>query len=68
MPHTTSVARSALALAAAALLTLQSTADACTRLVYLGSDGNVITARSMDWKNDIATNLWVLPRGVARSG
>jgi len=68
MPHTTSVARSALALAAAALLTLQSTADACTRLVYLGSDGNVITARSMDWNNDIATNLWVLPRGVARSG
>lgn len=22
----------------------------------------------MDWKNDVATNLWILPRGVARNG
>jgi penicillin V acylase-like amidase (Ntn superfamily) len=22
----------------------------------------------MDWKNDVATNLWVLPRGIERSG
>ncbi|WBX83860.1 linear amide C-N hydrolase [Sphingosinicella microcystinivorans] len=43
-------------------------ADACTRLVYIGPDGNVITARSMDWKSDIISNLWVLPRGIARSG
>ncbi len=40
----------------------------CTRLVYLGTNGNVITARSMDWKDDILTNLWILPRGIARSG
>ncbi len=43
-------------------------ASACTRLVYLGSNGNVITARSMDWKSDVATNLWILPRGISRSG
>jgi penicillin V acylase-like amidase (Ntn superfamily) len=43
-------------------------AGACTRLVYLGADDDVITARSMDWKNDVATNLWIFPRGMARSG
>ncbi len=43
-------------------------ADACTRAVYLGTDSIVITARSMDWKSDIATNLWIFPRGMQRSG
>ncbi len=43
-------------------------ADACTRLVYLGSGGDVITARSMDWQSDVATNLWIFPRGMERSG
>jgi penicillin V acylase-like amidase (Ntn superfamily) len=42
--------------------------DACTRAVYLGPDGNVITARSMDWKVDLGTNLWILPRGMHRDG
>ena len=41
---------------------------ACTRIVYLGPDGNVITARSMDWKVDVGTNLWILPRGIKRTG
>lgn len=41
---------------------------ACTRVVYLGPDHNIITARSMDWKVDIGTNLWVFPRGMARNG
>ncbi len=43
-------------------------AQACTRFVYLGEDGNTITARSMDWKLDMGTNLYVLPRGIERSG
>jgi penicillin V acylase-like amidase (Ntn superfamily) len=43
-------------------------APACTRVVYLGADGDVVTARSMDWSEDIATNLWVFPRGVHHSG
>jgi choloylglycine hydrolase len=46
----------------------QTSAQACTRLVYLGANGQVITARSMDWKSDIQTNLWILPRGIARTG
>ncbi len=45
-----------------------SSAWACTRLVYLGANGQVVTARSMDWKSDIVSNLWVLPRGMERSG
>lgn len=42
--------------------------EACTRVVYLGPDGNVITARSMDWKVDVGRNLWILPRGISRTG
>lgn len=45
-----------------------SSAWACTRLVYFGANGQVVTARSMDWKSDIVSNLWVLPRGMERSG
>lgn len=41
---------------------------ACTRAVYLGPDGEVITSRSMDWKVDVGTNLWILPRGMERNG
>ncbi|MEN3931169.1 linear amide C-N hydrolase [Microvirga sp. W0021] len=41
---------------------------ACTRLVYLGPNDNIITARSMDWKYEIDTNLWVFPRGMERNG
>ena len=62
-------ARSIVSAALASLLVLaQTSAEACTRLVYLGPDDNVITARSMDWKSDVATNLWVLPRGTERDG
>src|SRR5215470_17953702 len=42
--------------------------NSCTRVVYLGPDGTVITARSMDWKVDEGTNLWILPRGMNRTG
>lgn len=45
-----------------------SLAGACTRLVYLGANNDVITARSMDWKSDISTNLWIFPRGMKRDG
>lgn len=44
------------------------TADACTRVVYLGDNGTVMTARSMDWQSDVKTNLWVFPRGIERDG
>ena len=42
--------------------------NACTRVVYKGPDNTVITARSMDWKDEIDANLWIFPRGLERSG
>ncbi|HTF70088.1 MAG TPA: linear amide C-N hydrolase [Edaphobacter sp.] len=50
------------------LLSPPSAGNACTRAVYLGSDGTVITARSMDWKVDVGTNLWIFPGGMHHSG
>ncbi|MBT0811989.1 linear amide C-N hydrolase [Litoribacter ruber] len=41
---------------------------ACTRVVYQGPNGNIITARSMDWKTEIPANLWIFPRGMQRNG
>lgn len=43
-------------------------ADPCTRAVYLGPEDTVITARSMDWAEDIKSNLWAFPRGMKRNG
>ncbi|MDH2239645.1 linear amide C-N hydrolase [Pigmentiphaga sp. GD03639] len=56
------------ALLACASMLAVSAAQACTRFVYLGAGGQVVTARSMDWKVDVGTNLWVFPRGMRRSG
>ncbi|MCW5935685.1 MAG: linear amide C-N hydrolase [Fimbriimonadaceae bacterium] len=42
--------------------------DACTRLVYKGADGLVLTGRSMDFRDDIPANLWLMPAGVEREG
>ncbi len=50
------------------LVAVPSLVEACTRVVYLGQNGDVITARSMDWKVDVGTNLWIFPRGMSRNG
>lgn len=41
-------------------------ADACTRAVYFGKEGQTVTGRSMDWAEDTLTDLWIFPRGMAR--
>lgn len=56
------------AVAVAATLLATSVADACTRAVYLGPEGRILTGRSMDWKLPIVSNLWVFPRGMERDG
>ncbi|AYD00489.1 linear amide C-N hydrolase [Neorhizobium sp. NCHU2750] len=61
-------ARSCAAALLSAGLAVSSVAEACTRIVYHGADGEVITARSMDWKSDVMTNLYVLPKGIERNG
>ncbi len=49
-------------------LTAWQTIEACTRVVYIGTDGIVITGRSMDWVEDMGSNLWAFPRGIKRDG
>src|SRR6201985_3387154 len=66
-PRRTSLAACAAILFGGGML-LSPAADACTRLVYHGANDDVITARSMDWKRDTGTNLWLFPRGMKRSG
>jgi len=53
---------------ALALLAAATAADACTRAVYQGRDGLVVTGRTMDWKEEIGTNLYLFPRGMERAG
>ena len=59
-------------LAIAALLSasmlVPTVADACSRVVYLGPEGQTITGRTMDWVvPDIDTNLWLVPRGTRQT-
>lgn len=41
---------------------------ACTRALYFGKDGMVVTGRTMDWAEDMHSNLWIFPRGMKRDG
>lgn len=63
----TTVSVVALSLSAGAAV-LPPVAAACTRVLYAGSDQTVITRRSMDWMQDMQTDLWAFPRGMARNG
>jgi penicillin V acylase-like amidase (Ntn superfamily) len=49
-------------------LLFPSLTSACTRVLYIAKDGTVITGRSMDWGEDLKSNMWVLPRGMKRDG
>ncbi len=49
-------------------LLITETVLPCTRIVYEGLNGTIITARSMDWKGEIPANLWIFPRGIERAG
>ena len=40
----------------------------CTRTLYVGDENIVITGRNMDWKQDMASNLWTFPAGMKRDG
>lgn len=50
------------------LCSLTIPAFSCTRVVYKGPDNLNITARSMDWKDEISPNIWVFPRQLKRNG
>lgn len=53
---------------AASLAAVPHPAETCTRVVYHGPDGRYLTGRTMDWREEILSNLWIFPRGMARSG
>ena len=40
----------------------------CTRVVYSGTNKMAVTGRSMDWKTEMHSNLWVFPKGMERNG
>lgn len=42
--------------------------SACSRVVYHGPNNTVLTGRTMDWKYELGTHLWILPRGAVRNG
>ncbi|MBL8852307.1 MAG: linear amide C-N hydrolase [Planctomycetaceae bacterium] len=56
------------ATAAIIALVFTTAADACSRALYFGKDGQVVTGRTMDWQEDILSDLWIFPRGMARDG
>jgi len=50
------------------MFVLIPSALACTRAVYFGKEGQTVTGRTMDWLEDMQSNLWIFPRGMARGG
>lgn len=52
-------------LAAASII---QSVEACTRALFIGSDEVVITGRSMDWMEDMNSDLWAFPQGMTRNG
>lgn len=51
-----------------AALSLIPITDACSRFTYTGSNNTVVTGRSMDWVEDLKTDLWAFPAGTPRIG
>ena len=69
MPRTNTLRKQLVALMSAiAIIATQMPAFACTRALYVAKDGTVLTGRSMDWGEDMHSNMWVLPRGMKRDG
>ncbi|MBA3239550.1 MAG: linear amide C-N hydrolase [Parachlamydiaceae bacterium] len=48
--------------------TLTQSTEACTRALFVGTDAVVITGRSMDWGQDMYSDLWAFPSGIKRDG
>lgn len=53
---------------ASSLFFISSVSEACTRVLYNNGHGSYITGRTMDWKYDIETNLWIFPEGMKKEG
>jgi penicillin V acylase-like amidase (Ntn superfamily) len=57
-------------LASFVLSTLLSSniAFSCTRILKASPGQNTLVGRNMDWSDDLQTNLWVYPQGLAHDG
>jgi choloylglycine hydrolase len=68
MKHAKSLA--ALAGAAGLIATVFATdiAAACSRVLWNDNTIAVVVGRNMDWPQDMQTDLWAFPRGIARNG
>lgn len=47
---------------------LSSPIEGCTRVLFSGLENITITARSMDWAEDMHSDLWLFPKGIKRNG
>lgn len=52
----------------ALILCLSSASHACSRFTYTTQEGGVVIGRSMDWMEDMQTDLWAFPAGISRIG
>lgn len=50
------------------VLCMESSLESCSRLMYTTSEDFVVIGRSMDWMEDIKTDLWAFPAGMSRTG
>ena len=50
------------------LLSLACPAYPCSRVLWNNNDQAVVVGRNMDWFEDMKSNLWAFPRGIARDG
>lgn len=50
------------------VFSIASPSWSCTRLLHVDKKQGVIVGRNMDWFQDMATNIFVYPRGIERSG
>lgn len=50
------------------LASFPAISDACSRFTYTGPENTVVTARSMDWVEDLRTDLWLFPAGIENVG
>jgi len=50
------------------LLLLTYPAYPCSRVLWNNNEQAVVVGRNMDWFEDMKSNLWAFPRGIARDG
>lgn len=50
------------------LLIITTSAEPCSRIFWNDNGHAMIVGRNMDWFEDMKSNIWIMPRGIQRSG